>query len=151
MGTLHSPKLQHYWSLTIRLFCIISRTLVDYRNVVGVFCSPSWLGNRISSLTNFNCYWMKVSKASNFKLSKEISVWDSVLPFLSIIRAKSTLVKINKLVNVFDTASRTQIHTHTHIHMQVCVCVCLCLVHLCDGISNSYGLFNDQIWFIFLL
>ena len=28
MFTLHSPKLQHYWSLTIRLFNIISRTLV---------------------------------------------------------------------------------------------------------------------------
>ena len=27
-GTLYSPKLQHYWNLTIRLFSIISRTLV---------------------------------------------------------------------------------------------------------------------------
>ena len=27
-GTPHSPKLQHYWSLTIRLFSVISRTLV---------------------------------------------------------------------------------------------------------------------------
>ena len=26
--TLHSPKLQHYWSLTIRLFIVITRTLV---------------------------------------------------------------------------------------------------------------------------
>ena len=24
-GTLHSPKLQHYWSPTIRLFSVISR------------------------------------------------------------------------------------------------------------------------------
>ena len=28
VGTLHSPKIQHYWSLTIRLFSVISRTLV---------------------------------------------------------------------------------------------------------------------------
>ena len=28
MGTPHSPKLQHYWSLSIRLFSVISRTLV---------------------------------------------------------------------------------------------------------------------------
>ena len=27
-GTPHSPKLQHYWSLTIRLFSVMSRTLV---------------------------------------------------------------------------------------------------------------------------
>ena len=27
-GTLHSPKLRHYWSLTIRLFSVISRALV---------------------------------------------------------------------------------------------------------------------------
>ena len=27
-GTLHSPKLQHHWNLTIRLFIVISRTLV---------------------------------------------------------------------------------------------------------------------------
>ena len=27
-GTRHSLKLQHYWSLTIRLLCVISRTLV---------------------------------------------------------------------------------------------------------------------------
>ena len=28
-GTLHSPKLQHYWNLTIRLFSVISRTFVE--------------------------------------------------------------------------------------------------------------------------
>ena len=27
-GTLHSPKLQYYWSLTIRLISVVSRTLV---------------------------------------------------------------------------------------------------------------------------
>ena len=27
-GTLHSPKLQHYWSFIIRLFSIISKTLM---------------------------------------------------------------------------------------------------------------------------
>ena len=28
MGSPHSPKLQHYWNLTIRLFTVITRTLV---------------------------------------------------------------------------------------------------------------------------
>ena len=31
-GTLHSPLRQHYWSLTIRLFCVIYRTLDEEYN-----------------------------------------------------------------------------------------------------------------------
>ena len=42
MGTPHSPKLQHYWSLTIRLLRVISRTLIGgvlllCRDAVSVF------------------------------------------------------------------------------------------------------------------
>ena len=49
-GTLYSPNLQHYWSLTIGLLTVISRTLVGgvlplCREVVSVFYSPSRLGN----------------------------------------------------------------------------------------------------------
>ena len=48
-GTPHSPKLQHYWNLTIRLFSVIQDTrwwsvLSFCRGVVGVFYSPSRLG-----------------------------------------------------------------------------------------------------------
>ena len=48
-GTPHSPKLQDYWSLTIRWFSVISSTPVGgvlplCRDAVGVFCSPSGLG-----------------------------------------------------------------------------------------------------------
>ena len=28
-GTLHSPKLHHYWNFTIRLFSVTSRTLIE--------------------------------------------------------------------------------------------------------------------------
>ena len=43
------PKTLDYWSLTIILFIVISRTLIGgvlilYRDAVGVFCSPSWVG-----------------------------------------------------------------------------------------------------------
>ena len=46
---MHSLKLQHYWSLTIRLFNAKSRTHVGCvwylcRDAVGVFYQPSWLG-----------------------------------------------------------------------------------------------------------
>ena len=49
-GTPHFPKLKYYWSLTIWLFSVISRTLVVemalplYRDAVRVFFSPSRLG-----------------------------------------------------------------------------------------------------------
>ena len=51
-GNVHSPKLQHYWNLTIRLFSVIFRTLVGSigvlplcREAVSVFYTPSQLGN----------------------------------------------------------------------------------------------------------
>ena len=52
-GTQHSRKLQHCWKLTIRLFSVISRTLVRVgilplcRGAVGVFYCPSQLGKHI--------------------------------------------------------------------------------------------------------
>ena len=45
--TLHFPKLQHYWSLTIRLFSVISRILIGggvWPLNRGVFYSLSQLG-----------------------------------------------------------------------------------------------------------
>ena len=55
-STLHSPKLQHYCNFTIRLFCVISSTLISStliggvlslcREAVGVFYTPSRLGHR---------------------------------------------------------------------------------------------------------
>ena len=67
-GTLHFRKLHHYWSLTIRLFSVISRTLVVgsvtlCRDAVGVFCSPSWLGQIMSKIkySNFNSLWYRKS------------------------------------------------------------------------------------------
>ena len=51
-GTPHSPKLQHYWNLTIRLFSVISRTLVGgvllfCRDAISIFCILSWLSQFI--------------------------------------------------------------------------------------------------------
>ena len=49
-GTLHSPNLQHYWSLANRLFCLISTTYVGgvsllSRDSIGVFSCTSRLGH----------------------------------------------------------------------------------------------------------
>ena len=51
-GALYSPRPKHYWDLTIRLFSVITRTLIGgvlslYRGAVGVFYSlPSRLGKK---------------------------------------------------------------------------------------------------------
>ena len=81
-GTTHSPKLEHYWNLTIRLFCVIPRTLIGgvlllcsmshmtlvgsgwvlplCREVVGVFYNPSGLDKRclgcVMNLWGFSSY-----------------------------------------------------------------------------------------------
>ena len=51
-GALHSPKPQHHWNFTIRLFSVISRTLIEgvlplCRGAVSIFYSPSRLGNHL--------------------------------------------------------------------------------------------------------
>ena len=54
-GTLHSPTLQHYWSLIIRLYNVIIRTIVQgvllfFRDAVGVFYTSSWRGCSIRNI-----------------------------------------------------------------------------------------------------
>ena len=51
-GAPHFHKFQHYWNLTIRLFSVINRTLVEgvlllCRDAVGVFYSPSRVGHSL--------------------------------------------------------------------------------------------------------
>ena len=51
-GILNFSELQHYWSLTVRMFSVIFLTLVGellalYRDALSVFCSPSQLGQWI--------------------------------------------------------------------------------------------------------
>ena len=68
-NALHSPKLQHYWNLTIRLFSIIYRTLV---RGVGILThlqknSPSRLANsRWSALRHFNACWVIQCRSQSF-------------------------------------------------------------------------------------
>ena len=50
MGTPHSSKLRQYWSFTIRMFSVISRSLVGIvfllsRDALSVFCCPSWVAH----------------------------------------------------------------------------------------------------------
>ena len=50
-GSDGNEGVQYYWNLTIRLFSVISRTLVGWelplcRDAASVFYSPSWVGHR---------------------------------------------------------------------------------------------------------
>ena len=96
----HSSKLQHYWNLTIRLFSVISRTLVAgvlpfCREAVGVFYSPSQLDNNaerrtlnLSSSTDmcFPSYlhWRTLQQMCYFSLSIKwlVTLRLSILIFL---------------------------------------------------------------------
>ena len=42
-GALHSPKLQHHWNLTIRLFGVISRTLIGRWGRTPLLRSSQWI------------------------------------------------------------------------------------------------------------
>ena len=67
-GASHSPKLQHYRNFTIRLFSVLSRTLVAEvlplcRWAVGVFYSSSQLGEHkawSSSQDLVICFYLKL-------------------------------------------------------------------------------------------
>ena len=66
-GTPHSSNLQNYWNLTIRLFNIISRTLVGVnfplsRGAVSVFYSLSRLGKCVYvCVCVCVCVWIRFS------------------------------------------------------------------------------------------
>ena len=68
-GPSHSPKLQHYWSFTIRLFSVISGILIGEvlhfcRDSVSVSYSPNWLGNFIIGV-----FWLMIVGSSRMLLS----------------------------------------------------------------------------------
>ena len=69
-STPHSPKLQHYWNLTVSFFSVIYRTLIEgvlpfSREAVGVFYSPSWPGNMYKKdLALNNLQWLICHKTN---------------------------------------------------------------------------------------
>ena len=75
-GTPYSLKLQHHWNLTIRLFSVISGhslgggILLLRREAVGVFYSPSWLGQNSVWIISFNVFLIFV-KIIYFRKTKE--------------------------------------------------------------------------------
>ena len=84
MGALHSPKLQHCWNLTIRLFSVISMILIGgmilplCREAVGVFYSPSRLGNTYLETKSSESLQAKLPrKFNNYPPKSQIHRWVS--------------------------------------------------------------------------
>ena len=88
--TLHSPKLQHYWSFTIRLFNVISRTLVGgclaplQRCIWCILQTHSTepVADRNSCLNQSNqCKRIKIILKKLFKI---FNLWDHACSFVHI-------------------------------------------------------------------
>ena len=80
-STPYSPNVQHYWSPTIRLFNVKSRTLIRgvlplCWHAVGVFYNPSWLSNilftYITFSTSLNYIWWE---GSNSGTPRSTLIW----------------------------------------------------------------------------
>ena len=70
-GTTHSPILQHFWSLAIRLFYAKSRTLIWFflplcKDAIGVFYSLGGLG----CINILDCFELKKLIGYNFNIRK---------------------------------------------------------------------------------
>ena len=66
MGALHFPKLQHHWNLTIRLFSVLSRTLVggwSYTSAEKQSVYSTIV--RLHKITNVSRCYIKMISCSN--------------------------------------------------------------------------------------
>ena len=109
-------KFQHYWSLTIRLFSFISRTLVGgvltlCRDVVGVFYSPNSLGLTTLELSfekttshpvKITCSWKKKHLA-NFDKFKENELAELEYLYNSVKTQKNIYVYVSTLSHIYLT------------------------------------------------
>ena len=100
-GTPHSPKLQHYCSLTIRLLNIISRTLVEgpltpLPRFNRCFLKAQPIGQYNSS-KDTTTVWKKfsfiLSQRSDLHMIDNMSIW-----FLAFAERMSTSFSVNEIL-----------------------------------------------------
>ena len=103
-------KFQHYWSLTMRLFSAISRTLVGgilhlRRDAVGVFYCPNRLGN-LKMKVNFSdkvwgpgLYRKRYDRAVSPSKNRSISMAFRSIKKLVVIIVLNTEWTISKATN----------------------------------------------------
>ena len=82
-GTPHSPKLQHYWNFSIRLFCVISRKLVWWgvtplQKCSPCFCCPNRLAKRFIVIIVYIYIYIYISLNRKSEFIRNLSYWPEV-------------------------------------------------------------------------
>ena len=121
---------QHYRSLTISLFRVLPRTMVEgviplWRDAVGAFYSPSWLGHED---TDWGSY-APLPRCSRCILQPQLTESNNFYGNLfSLIRVFVRLDEFDNYehqpihIQVHARArahSHTHTHTHTHTHIYI--------------------------------
>ena len=98
----HSPKLQHYWNLAIRLFNVISITVIGgglplWREAVGIFHSPRQLRKILGGFLSRSLHFMRLSSSPvDFSLALEVLFF--LLPWFSVFNADCNCLFSNKFL-----------------------------------------------------
>ena len=114
-GTPHSPKPQHHWNLTIRLFSVIYRTLVGWWSYPSVevqsayFTGPADWATKIwfickmfnYSHDNFQCSTAFLSNCTWFYLSNHLFI-----QFLYYFQTRKFILRVG-----FEDIKRNKLYT----------------------------------------
>ena len=131
-GAPYSPRPQHYWDLTIRLFSVISRTLVEWggyypsAEVQSVYSTASadWATERLCHIhivcmcMHMECIHVRVYVC----LSIFVHAHASVALCVCVRLRERERVCVCVCVNVCTRERNTEWE-----RMNVCVCVCVCV------------------------
>ena len=100
-STPHSPKLQHYWNLTIRLFSVISRTLVrgSYPSAEKQSVYSTVLSDGASAKSRLIIYWCsKYVIKADYEHSDGASVFPCKTPVIMLKDWLGWFIKTGSLV-----------------------------------------------------
>ena len=121
-GYTASPKLQHNWSLPIRLFCVISKKFVVgvlslCKEAVGLFYSPSRLGKRriyFKDLSWFDCVLWDIN---TWGLFNAFSPAHTYILFTWFVRGNIILNRlVGWLLGVMVKAMEFELQSRYYIH-----------------------------------
>ena len=118
-GNLHYQKLQHNWNSTIRLFCVISRTLAGWgilplcRDVVGIFCRPNRRGHSLGKSYH--------SAEMQSVYSTAQADWARCMIRIDGEREREREREARE-IHVVSVSMKMMMR-----FMSVCVCVCVCM------------------------
>ena len=139
MGTLHSPKIQHYRNLTIRLFSVISRTLTrgptSLKRCSRCILQPQLTGQRaiIKAMVNIQCLFIKQ--------------WDWLSNKRNYLLNRKSILSPSKIVRLGSHATTAWLFSALEIVLKVCNWHCFQLVHLLRLVLNTFGMATTEMGF----